>query len=277
MVRNAQASSHFKRTDYEFILRSCTVKCKFSEEKNAYDDGNSQKNEFVPGAFVMWHGCFCCTWYLYRTWSCLVFLFFFLRTWSLRVSYSAYHLFPTNIIIWGSFSYINKKGFLYRGYLLNCVIQIFFSSFISLYFKICLILRIKRSSTFFLNKLLYWPLYLWVFRILPYWIIDWLFRINILFSSDGIRFVVTHTFSDFISSFQKCLNLLYFIIVYIIAFLFLAFIFLFYFHLLNAFLNLFLISVLVLVILVVQLKLILFQIVAKATLPVFILCFKFSI
>lgn len=106
---------------------------------------------------------------------------------------------------------------------------------------------------------------------------NWLIRINIIFfSSDGIRFVVTHTFSDFISSFQKCLNLLYFSIVYITAFIFLAFIFLFYFHFLNAFLNLFLISVLVLVILVVQLKLILFQIVAKPTLPVFTLCFKFS-
>lgn len=33
----------------------------------------------------------------------LVFVFF-LRTWSHRVSYFAYHLFPTNIIIWGSFS-----------------------------------------------------------------------------------------------------------------------------------------------------------------------------
>lgn len=33
VVRNAQTSSHFKRTDNSFILHSWTVECKFPEEK----------------------------------------------------------------------------------------------------------------------------------------------------------------------------------------------------------------------------------------------------
>uniref|UniRef100_A0A8C1KFR9 Isovaleryl-CoA dehydrogenase, mitochondrial n=1 Tax=Cyprinus carpio TaxID=7962 RepID=A0A8C1KFR9_CYPCA len=44
--------------------------------------------------------------YLYRTCSCLV-VAFFLRTWSLCVSDSAYHCCPANIIIWGSFSRVS--------------------------------------------------------------------------------------------------------------------------------------------------------------------------
>uniref|UniRef100_A0A8C1WQB0 Isovaleryl-CoA dehydrogenase, mitochondrial n=1 Tax=Cyprinus carpio TaxID=7962 RepID=A0A8C1WQB0_CYPCA len=44
--------------------------------------------------------------YLYRTCSCLV-VAFFLRTWSLCVSDSAYHRCPANIIIWGSFSRVS--------------------------------------------------------------------------------------------------------------------------------------------------------------------------
>lgn len=109
IVRNAQTSSHIKRTDYEFILCSCIVKCKFPEEKMVMMMETARKRNLSQeplscdmGVYVAHDTCI----------ELAVFLFF---------SHNMVTQFPTNIIIWGSFSYMNKKGFLYRGYLLNCV------------------------------------------------------------------------------------------------------------------------------------------------------------
>ncbi len=108
-VRNAQTSSHIKRTDYEFILCSCTVKCKFPEEKWLWWWKQPEK----------W---ICPRNLCHVTWVFMLHMILVLNLqFSCFFSHNMVTQFPTNIIIWGSFSYMNKKGFLYRHYLLNCV------------------------------------------------------------------------------------------------------------------------------------------------------------